>query len=392
MNEICEIRYHTNMKENSKFNKSMLRKLIVLGCLLLMLVLLLILRNYSDFCENYSKTVVQAYNFVFGKISSFFPFSIFELFLILTFAYALLWLFFFIRNTKKQGIRNSYHMIIRLLIVVTSILTIYQGTAGIEYGRKECDIPQHTKLIDNPEDYKNICLKFVDDFNYCVSKLEFAEDGSVIKPYGNDTLVEKLTLEYEKLDSNYFYYYTPKAKPMYFTSWLYRMLSITGVTFTPTGEANFNILNTDAFLPYTIAHEIAHTKGAMNEEDAQLTAAYICLNSEDPYIRFSGYDSTIWSLVSLVQATNVEGDVDEFYQRVDSRVYKNNAFVNAYWDKYGLMSKLADWINDLYLKANNDKGTVSYSDNIDVVQHEKEYVVNSYSRYQALYMWLYFDK
>lgn len=379
--------------KTKKISTSLLRKTIVLGALLLIGILLIILRNYKDFCENYSKTFVRFYSLVFGTISSFFPFSIFELFVIGTLVYAIAWIVFFIRNTKRYGIKKSYHMIMRLGIIVGSILVLYQSTAGMQYNRYPPDIPQHKQLIENPKDYKDIAMSFLDDFNYCASTLEFnEEDGSIVMPYGRDTLVENLRAEFAKLDSDYYHEYTPKAKPMYLTGWFYRMMSISGVTFLPTGEANYNSLETTTFLPFSIAHEMAHMKGAMSEEDAQLTAAYICLNSKDTYIRYSGYGQTIWSLTSLVMATNEEKDLDEFYAKVDSRIYRNNAYVNKYWKDHGVFRKIADWLNDLYLKFNQDNGTVSYSDNIDVVHEKEEYVVHSYSRYQALYMWMYFDK
>jgi len=379
-------------KKGIKIEKPLLVKLIVLASLLLIIIILALLRNYRDFCENYSKTVVRFYSIVFGHISSFFPFSIFELFVIGTIVYAVAWIVFFIINTKRNGIKKSYHMILRLGIIVMSILTTYQATAGMEYARKGVDIPLHTELIENPKDYREICFEFLDDFNYCASQLEFNENGSVVAPYSDDELIAQLTDEYKKLDSDYFHGYTPKAKPMYLTGWAYRMLSISGVTFVPTVEANYNVLNPDGYKPFTIAHELAHVKGAMPEENANLVAAYICLNSEDPYIRYSGYNVTFWSLSSLVQATNVEEDIRDFYASIDFRIYRNNSYENKYWADHAVFDKISDWINDLYLKMNNDVGTVSYTDNIDTTKTDTEFIINSYSRYQALYMWIYFDK
>ena len=375
-----------------KFGKSFLIKTIILLSFILLMVLFILLRLCEDFCEFYSQTIVQAYTFVFGHISSFFPFSLFEIFAVGTVIYVITWIVFFIRNTKKMGIKKSYHMIMRMGIIIMSIMVVYQGTAGINYARGPVDVPQHHEMIDNPKDYKKITDKFSDDFNYCASQLEFNEEGSVVKPYSTDELISNIQAEYEKFDSKYLYKYSSKPKSMYLTGWFYRMASISGVTFVPVGEANFNSLNNDSYLPFTIAHEMAHTKGAMPEEDANLVAAYICLNSDDPYIRYSGYDYTFWSLESLVKATNEDDDLEDFYNRLDDNIYRNNNYEYNYWKDHATFEKIADKINDWYLKFNNDVGTTSYSDNIDTTETETEFKINSYSRFQALYMWMYFDK
>ena len=298
-------------QKSLKISKALLVKTIILGALILLFVMFVLLANCRDFCESYSKTFVKFYIIVFGHISSFFPFSIFELFVVGTAIYLVAWIVFFIRKTIKTGIKNSYHMIMRLLIILFSVLTVYQGTAGMQYSRKEISIPMRTKLEENPEVYKEVAYHFLDDFNYCASQLTFNEKGSVEMPYSRDTLVTNLEVEFDKFNSDYLYNYTPKAKPMYQTSWLYTMMSITGVSFIPTGESNYNMIIPDAYLPFTIAHEMAHTKGVMPEESANLVAAYICLNSEDPYIRYSGYDTAFWSLPTFIMAQNEDGAINE---------------------------------------------------------------------------------
>ena len=86
-----------------KISKPLLRKTIILLSLILILVFFFLARNYRDFAENYSKTVVRFYSVVFGHISSFFPFSLFEVFVIATIIYAIAWIVFFIRNTRSDS-------------------------------------------------------------------------------------------------------------------------------------------------------------------------------------------------------------------------------------------------------------------------------------------------
>lgn len=84
---------------------------------------------------------------------------------------------------------------------------------------------------------------------------------------------------------------------------------------------------------------MAHSKGAMPEEDANLVAAYICLNSEDPYIRYSGYDVCFWSLESFVMATNNKQNVEEFYNSIDDNIYRNNNYEYDYWTNHATFEK-----------------------------------------------------
>ena len=82
-------------------------------------------------------------------------------------------------------------MILRLAIIFTNILVDYQATAGFEYERYKVDIPQHTTLIDDPKDYREISFHFLEDFNYCAAQLKFNEEGSVVAPYSDDELINK---------------------------------------------------------------------------------------------------------------------------------------------------------------------------------------------------------
>ena len=375
----------------SKYQKRFYASLITLGSILTIFLILVLLRLSIDVSEWWSRTISRVEQTINTKLLGWIPFSFFELFIILMAIYIIGWIVFTIRHLVRFKFRGSSRYWLNLGIVLSLVFTVYMGTAGMEYNRKPVDVPQHTELIDNPLRYKDVGEYFQTDFNECSYKLSFREDGSLICPYTRKEMNQIMDEEFKRLDSDYFTKATPHAKHMNLFGWLYRELQITGVAFGPTGEANVNPLGTSGEYAFTMAHEIAHTKGMIREEDANLVAAYICLTSSDPYLRYSGYMCTISSLGYLVRCTNVEEDYNNFKYGYSAQIAGDSKYMNEYWKKHDLLGKISEFFNDLYLKLSGDKGVISYSDNIDVDHHDDKYEVKSYSRYQALYMWIYCD-
>ena len=375
----------------SKYKKRFFANLITLGSIVTVLITLTLLRLVPAISEWWSTHISRAEQTINNRIFGYLPFSCFELFIILLVLYVVGWLTLTIRHLVRFKFRGLSRYWLNFGIVLSLILTVYMGTAGMEYNRYPVDIPQHTELIENPSDYKDIAAYFQNDFNECSQKLSFREDGSLILPYSNKDIDQIMEKEFARLDSPYFTKSTTKVKRMNMFGWLYRELQITGVAFGPTGEANVNQLATAAEYGFTTAHELAHTKGIIREEDANLVAAYICLTSSDPYLRYSGYMCTISSLGYLVKCTNVPEDYTNFTHGYTAEIAGDSHYMYEYWKKHDLLEKISDKLNDLYLKLMGDKGTVSYSDNIDVIKDDTQYKVSSYSRYQALYMWIYLD-
>ncbi len=179
-------------------------------------------------------------------------------------------------------------------------------------------------------------------------------------------------------------------------SWFYSQLQITGVSFPLTAEANFNINVPALDIPFTIAHEMAHIKGSLREEDANLYAAYICLNSENAYIRYSGYMNTFFSLGNLVRATNVSQHYSDFVNGINPNIYKDINYSNNFWKEHDLFSKISVFINDIYLMFSANERTDAYNDHQDIQKEDQGgkiiYTVNSYSPYQALLIYQYLKK
>lgn len=77
-------------------------------------------------------------------------------------------------------------------------------------------------------------------------------------------------------------------KPLMFSS-LATWLDIRAVYIPFTGEATFNEKLMDCDKPFAIAHAKAHQRGFAREDEANFIAFVVCIKSNEPYVRYSGY-------------------------------------------------------------------------------------------------------
>lgn len=372
------------------------RLLTLAGGVFTFLVLFLI-RYIPGVSEGYTRTVGKFFAFIFGNAFTWIPFSIFELSLFLIVISIILWLVFFIIHTSKKGIKKSFTRIIDLGIVLASALTCYAMTFGLAYYRDKPPVPQYEEIFEDTSIYKDIAMYYEEDFNRVANELTFREDGSVINPYSWDELNSLVKAEFKLLDGqDYYHEFTLNGKPMYMLSWLYSQFQITGITFSATFEPNYNIDEPAADIPVTLAHEIAHTKGAMREEDANLVATYVCLNSENAYIKYSAYMATFFSLGNLVKATNIESDYTDFIKGIDSKIWGDVSYINKYWKEHDLLGDIGEFFNNLYLEISANENTSAYIDTDDVEESEEGgeiiYRIYGYSPYQSLMIYNYLNK
>ena len=110
----------------------------------------------------------------------------------------------------------------------------------------------------------------------------------------------------------------PPAKGLYF-SHLFSQMDMMGYFFPFSMEANYN---RDMYLvnrPATVCHEYSHLKGFLREDEANLIGYLACVNSEDPFFRYSGY----LSVLGYVESAFLDS-----IQR-DAAVYRQHPAISA---------------------------------------------------------------
>lgn len=356
--------------------------------LIIFSALLFGLRNIPDVSEFWTTTIGRWYQMVVGFITSIVPWSIFEFLIIAVIVYAVSWIVVFIVKTKKEGFKKSSVKIVNLFVVVFSVIAVYVGTAGMAYHRKPLVLnTRDTSAVDQSQ-YYEISTWASYKINECAAQLEFDQNGSVKRPYSNKKLYEIIAKEYDKIPGNYLAKFTVKPKQLILFGWLYTELNISGVTFLPTGEANYNQNVPNIDIPFVIAHELAHTKGVMNETEANDIAMYVCVNCDDPYVRYSGLCNAYASLEPMAMTANDDTKLSEFFNILDDCVWKDFAYSNNFWEQHTFFKDMSKWFNDLYLKIFGNQTTEAYNDHIDddiiIIDDDPTFVLNSLSPFQEV--------
>lgn len=383
--------YDFHMKKWIKENKYLFIRLIVIAVLLSGFFTLLILKNDVEICESYSRGFGRFINTVIAAITKYFPISFTECFVIAVVIFTVIWVIQIIKFLRKKNFKFAISRFVDLVLVFVSIISMVTATMQLQYNRKSVPIPLYTEKVEKSE-FMNVINHFLEDYNDCASKLKFKENGEVISPYSIMELNTILAKDFKILNGpefdGYYSEFNTFCKPM-MSSEIYSHLQITGVTAGAFGEANINTAAPNAGIPFVMAHELAHTKGAMREDEANLTALYVTLNSEDYFVRFSGYFYSFSRLMDLADYLDDDDAYAKVYFSLDENIrntYKHN---NKYWENHSVINDIGEWFNNLYIKTstNGSQGTGSYDDTPTEVEDE---VIISFSTYQKLYFQIYY--
>ena len=366
---------------------SIISKTLIMILLIVVIVVVAIIKNNTGASEAMTRTVARGYGQVTSWLSGLIPFvSLTELLFVILFITAVLLVIFAIKNFLKGHFLKAINKLIDIPLIVLIVIATYSFSCEASYNRQKMPLPYYETEVSR-DDYVDIYNYYADDVNNCIEQLTFKDNGDV-----KGMKLEKLTKEVKEAykiieNDSYFHKHFGSVKPM-LSSFIYREFQITGVTFSPLGEANINTLNTNVNLPLTVAHEIAHTKGVMREDDANQLAFYVCLNSNSPYLRYSAYTSYFYQMQYMASGTYLtEAEMQDKHQ-VDGALSKTINYVYEFWKKHNLLADIGDFINNLYIKSSGvEEGTSSYSGGT-----EYEYDPTTNKLVPSLYQKLFFEK
>ncbi|MCQ2413638.1 MAG: DUF3810 domain-containing protein [Clostridia bacterium] len=329
------------------------------------LLLCLVSVPVADFVNG---TVSTALRFVFAKAFDPFSFSAGEFLLILTVALLfgiLLYLIFFCRSRYRA--RKTVSFVLGVALIVLSLCTF---TLSVPYHTTELDekLGFDTAGATSAE-LEETAKVMIGELNSLVGGIEFDGNGSSVMPYSLDEMSEKICQAYRTANETYdlCLNYETRIKPVTFSRAM-SYLRLIGIYTFYTGESNLNVDYPDYNYPATAAHEFAHQRGIIRENEANFVAFLVCLSSEDDYIRYSGYLSTlIYVLNALYEASSSKyyATVSLLDERIRGEIHAEAVQSEQYQGT--VVAEISEKANDTYLKVQGlPEGEKSYGLVVDL--------------------------
>jgi len=215
-----------------------------------------------------------------------------------------------------------------------------------------------------------LCDELVKDTNDARSKLPSKSDGTLATGPSVSELQVMGRLAYEKALSDG----VPGvigvkgyAKPL-LSSRIFSYMGISGVYFPYTGESNFNNDIPDPSRGSVVCHEIAHRQGFAREDEANFLSYLICVNSDDDYLRYSGYFLALEHAMSRLSRADRAAYI-ELRSLYSAEVASDINTKQAYWRMFeGRVEERVTQLNDDYLRAQNQiDGVESYGRMVDLM-------------------------
>ena len=370
--------------------KALIGKGIAIVLIAVTLIVLAVLKNNPDIAEAMTRGPARWYGFIVSKATYLFPFiSVTELLFVFLFFLGVLLLVFAIIDLVKLKVISAICKVLDIAIVALSVITVYHFSCEAAYNRKAMPLPYYSGDVDRTE-YVDIYNFFGNDINDCVSQLEFKESGDVKTSLSLQDIASEVKKAYGIVTDSYFASHFGAVKPM-LSSFIYREFQITGVTFSPLAEANIDTMIPTGDIPFTVAHELAHTKGVMREDDANILAFYVCLNSENPLLRFSAYNRYFYLINTMGSKTYLTDEERTHLVTIDPAFDKYDRYERKYWKEHDLLKHIGDFINNLYIKSSGvEEGTSSYSGGTTYEYDPTQHKITKFSEAHRLFLEKYY--
>lgn len=326
-----------------------------------------------DFTEYViSRGLFKAASAPLGFISSLIPVSLTELCAVLALPALIFLIVLFIIKMKKSRCRKKTALRTgRGVCAAASFACFaYMLFHGANYYRQPLE---KTMSLDVSPKTANqllyVCETLAKGALEAEKEITRDENGLMKLPQSDFDELTRAGNGYEKLVEEYPFLWTAvwRQKPVMLSEpWSYT--GITGMYFPFFCECNVNVAQPDYLVPFTAAHESAHSRGIAFENECNFLAFLSCINSEYPEYRYSGYmaaftycsnalykyDKEMWSKSDALLSDGIRAD----YIANNKYIYDHEGHDNKVIETIHNVSQEA---NDTFIKTQGvADGTLSY--------------------------------
>lgn len=331
---------------------------------------------FPDFTEYVmSRGLFKLVTVPVGFITSLLPFSLTELTVILALPLLILVITLFIihmrssENRKKTAVKG-----VRCVCGFLSFAALlYMICHGANYYRRSAaELLELDTSQKSPEQLLELCIYLGEQAATVGEQLPADENGCTV--FGTD-IFNELTRAgngYNKLLSDCPWLWTGvwRQKPVQL-SYFWSYTGIVGMYFPFYAECNVNIEQPEYSIPFTAAHESAHSRGIAFEDECNFYAYLSCISSDHPEYRYSGYmeafnfcsnalyayDTEMWAQTQTVVSDRMYADFtahNEYIEYFSEKTVETPAGDIQPWEVVGD-------INNSFLEVQGvEDGSLSY--------------------------------
>jgi len=343
-------------------------------------ILTIIADQTSWFADWYNQAIYQLFVTNTGRLMGAIPLPVFELLLYFLIILIIIWLtrliIFMIGYIRKKDLRrgNGTHIrkhikcgIIRLWNIVCILIFLFVIHCGINYQRTSfASIYGFGRDSYTIDELTTVAMRLADEVNSRSMQVERDSNGVMVFYTSNSQpVIDAMHRLSERYPSLHGYYPSPKAVLFPF---ILSVQQVSGIFVPFTIEAYFNGAMVGYTIPFTMAHELAHVRGFMSEDEANFIAFLACIHSDQVELQYSGY---LMGFVYVINELNRYDRSQAQYIMSMLREYvrMDLAANREFWARYdGPIAEMQDRVNDVFLQAQGvEGGILSYNKVVDLI-------------------------
>lgn len=382
--------YNGYQLSNRLLERKKRTRVLIVSALLLALIFLF--SYIPAFSEWYMRTVYPMVATLLSSVSGLFPFSLYDLFLIV----AVLWLLMIIiiAIVRRAGFVRFLFSLLRFVMV---IVAWFYFSWGVAYFREDFYTRGNVEEATyDSEQFRDFTIRFIGQANQswldlvdmkssAESGVEGSLEGSVKDDvFGSINVIDRSAIKKE-LESVYQKLHEPlrvafpngkrNVKPMMFEAF-YSRTGISGYFGPFFNEVHVNNYSLEQTYPFTLAHEMAHQFGVALESEANLYAFIVCAKSDNEIVRYSAYLSMLQYLLNDIYRFLPE-EYKTIYLSVKPEIIDDLRRNREHWlaIRSEPLSTAQGKVYDAYLKTNKvSSGRENYSEVVGLL-------VSSYDKF-----------
>lgn len=354
--------------------KTFLKRFWVFIPLILAAAMYFLLPYFPGFTEYVcSRGLFRIVTYPLGFLTSLIPISLTELAVVLAlpaFVFAVIFLVVKIKKSKQRG-KALLHAGKAFCGTLSIACLMYMICHGANYYRYPLEVnmgfdasgkrPPYTD-----DDLYNVCVILAEGAAEARTELGLAEDEVYTFPESIFSELTRTNNGYDKLTEEYPFLKNTiiRQKPVILSeAWSYT--GIVGMYFPFLAECNINTAQPDYAIPFTAAHESAHSRGIAFENECNFLAFLSCINSDYPEFRYSGYMEALKFCSNELFSSNFElwQKWRESQQSITEGMQQDFSGMNEYIDDHeGEVSDVSSEVNDTFITVQGvPEGVQSYS-------------------------------